>query len=89
MSTEKTDKADCDEKAEKTGDKEEYEVDGTVKEILPGGMYRVELDGGPIVLAYVCGRMRKNYIRIVMGDKVRVAFSPYGPHRGRIVYRSR
>lgn len=68
---------------------EGYEVEGTVKEILPGGMYRVQLDGGPVVLAYVCGKMRKNYIRIVMGDRVRVAFSPYGANRGRIVYRNR
>jgi translation initiation factor IF-1 len=68
---------------------EGFEVEGIVKEILPGGMYRVELEGGPSVIAYVCGRMRKNYIRIVMGDRVRVAFSPYGPQRGRIVYRSR
>jgi translation initiation factor IF-1 len=68
---------------------EGFEVEGTVKEILPGGMYRVQLDGGPTVLAYVCGKMRKNYIRIVMGDRVRVAFSPYGPNRGRITYRNR
>ena len=50
---------------------------------------RVELEGGPVVLAYVCGKMRKHYIRIVLGDHVRVAFSPYGPDRGRIVYRTR
>ncbi|MBW2702418.1 MAG: translation initiation factor IF-1 [Deltaproteobacteria bacterium] len=68
---------------------EGFEVEGTVKEVLPGGMYRVQLDGGPIILAYVCGKMRKHYIRIVLGDKVRVVFSPYGPQRGRIVYRSR
>ena len=66
-----------------------FEVEGTVKEVLPGGMYRVQLDGGPIVLAYVCGKMRKHYIRIVLGDRVRVEFSPYDPSRGRIVYRSR
>lgn len=52
-------------------------------------MYRVELEGGPVVLAYVCGKMRKHYIRIVLGDRVRVAFSPYDPSRGRIVYRTR
>lgn len=66
-----------------------FEVEGTVKEVLPGGMYRVGLDGGPIVLAYVCGKMRKHYIRIVLGDRVRVAFSPYDPSRGRIIYRTR
>ena len=68
---------------------EGFEVEGTVKEVLPGGMYRVELEGGSTVLAYVCGKMRKHYIRIVLGDKVRVAFSPYGSNRGRIVYRNR
>jgi translation initiation factor IF-1 len=68
---------------------EGFEVEGTIKEVLPGGMYRVELEGGSTVLAYVCGKMRKHYIRIVLGDKVRVAFSPYGPNRGRIVYRNR
>lgn len=68
---------------------EGFEVEGTVKEVLPGGMYRVEVDGGPIVLAYVCGKMRKHYIRIVLGDRVRVAFSPYDPSRGRIIYRNR
>jgi translation initiation factor IF-1 len=71
---------------------EGFEVEGTVKEVLPGGMYRVELEGGKggsTVLAYVCGKMRKHYIRIVLGDKVRVAFSPYGSDRGRIVYRNR
>ena len=72
-----------------TNGDEGFEVEGIVKEVLPGGMYRVELDGGPIVLAYVCGKMCKYYIRIVLGDRVRVAFSPYGPQRGRIIYRSR
>ncbi|HUU03828.1 MAG TPA: translation initiation factor IF-1 [Myxococcota bacterium] len=66
-----------------------YEVEGVVKEVLPGGMYRVQLEGGPVVLTYVCGKMRKHYIRIVLGDHVRVAFSPYDPSRGRIVYRTR
>ena len=73
----------------KSEEAEAFEVEGTVKEVLPGGMYRVELDGGPVVLAYVCGKMRKHYIRIVLGDRVRVAFSPYDPSRGRIVYRNR
>jgi len=75
--------------AKQSDEAESFEVEGTVKEVLPGGMYRVDLDGGPIVLAYVCGKMRKHYIRIVLGDRVRVAFSPYDPSRGRIVYRNR
>ena len=72
-----------------TDEADAFEVEGIVKEVLPGGMYRVELDGGPIVLSYVCGKMRKHYIRIDLGDRVRVAFSPYDPSRGRIVYRTR
>lgn len=75
--------------AKQSDEAESFEVEGTVKEVLPGGMYRVDLDGGPVVLAYVCGKMRKHYIRIVLGDRVRVAFSPYDPSRGRIVYRNR
>jgi len=70
-------------------DNDGFEVEGTVKEVLPGGMNRVEQEGGPGVLPNVCGKMRKHYIRIVLGDHVRVAFSPYGPQRGRIVYRTR
>ncbi|MBN1956271.1 MAG: translation initiation factor IF-1 [Anaerolineae bacterium] len=63
------------------------EVEGTVMEALPGTQFRVELDTGHKVLAYLSGRMRKYYIRILLGDRVRVELSPYDLDRGRIVYR--
>ncbi len=56
-------------------------------EVLAGGLFRVELDSGLSVLAHLAGKMRKYRIRIVLGDRVRVAVSPYDPSRGRIVYR--
>ena len=65
------------------------EFDGKVSEALSNGMYRVELDNGHKVIAYLSGKMRKFYIRIVLGDRVRVAVSPYDLQRGRIVYRER
>ena len=66
---------------------EKLELKGTVVEALPGTQFRVELENGHEVLAYVCGKMRKYYIRILLGDRVRVEMSPYDLTRGRIVYR--
>jgi translation initiation factor IF-1 len=63
------------------------EVEGTVIEALPGTQFRVRLDSGHEVLAYLSGKMRKYYIRILLGDRVRVELSPYDLTRGRIVYR--
>jgi translation initiation factor IF-1 len=63
------------------------EVEGTVIEPLPNGMFRVELDNGHKVLAHVSGKIRMNFIRILSGDKVTVELSPYDLSRGRIVYR--
>jgi translation initiation factor IF-1 len=68
---------------------EAIEVEGIVKESLPNTMFRVELKNGHIILAHLSGKMRKHYIRIVPGDKVRVALSPYDLSRGRIIYRER
>ncbi len=65
------------------------EVEGTVKESLPNTMFRVELQNGHLILAHLSGKMRKHYIRIVPGDRVRVALSPYDLNRGRIIYRER
>jgi len=65
------------------------EVEGIVKESLPNTMFRVEIKAGHIILAHLSGKMRKHYIRIVPGDKVRVALSPYDLTRGRIIYRER
>lgn len=62
-------------------------VEGTIKEVLPNAMFRVELDNGHIVLAHVSGKMRMHFIRILPGDRVTVELSPYDLTRGRIVYR--
>lgn len=66
---------------------EKIEVEGTVIEALPGTQFRVELDNGHEVLAYLSGKMRKYYIRILLGDRVRVEITPYDLTRGRITYR--
>ena len=62
-------------------------VEGTVTEALPGTQFKVRLDNDHEVLAYLSGKMRKYYIRILLGDRVRVEMSPYDLSRGRIVYR--
>lgn len=64
-------------------------IDGTVVETLPNTMFRVELDNKHIVLAHISGRMRKNYIRILTGDRVKVELTPYDLTKGRIVFRDR
>lgn len=66
---------------------DKIQVEGTVIEALPGTQFRVELDNGHEVLAYLSGKMRKYYIRILLGDRVRLEMSPYDLSRGRIVYR--
>jgi translation initiation factor IF-1 len=69
---------------------EKIEVEGEVVEALPSTMFRVQLDdGGHSVLATISGKMRKHYIRILPGDKVKVELSPYDLTRGRITYRHR
>jgi len=62
-------------------------VEGIVRETLPNAMFRVEIEGGHIVLGHVSGKMRMNYIRILPGDKVTLELSPYDLTRGRIVLR--
>lgn len=71
------------------GKEEKIEVEGTIIEALPGTQFRVKLDNGHEVLAYLSGKMRKYYIRILLGDHVRVEMSPYDLNRGRIVYRQK
>lgn len=66
---------------------EKIEVEGKVLESLPNAMFRVEIEGGHVVLAHISGKMRMNYIRILTGDKVKVELSPYDLTRGRIIYR--
>jgi len=68
---------------------DQIEVDGTIKEVLQGGMFRVLLENGHEVLAYTSGKMRKNFIRIVLGDKVRIAMSPYDLTKGRVIFRAK
>lgn len=68
---------------------EQIEMDGVVIETLPNTMFRVQLDNGHIIIAHISGRMRKNYIRILTGDKVKVEISPYDLTKGRITFRER
>ena len=63
------------------------EMEGVVAEALPNAMFRVELTNGHKILAHISGKMRKNYIRILPGDRVIVELSPYDLTRGRIIYR--
>jgi len=74
-------------KKEPRSKKEKIEFVGTVVEALPNTMFRVELENGHKVLAYLSGKMRRYYIRTLLGDKVLVQLSPYDLTRGRIVYR--
>ena len=67
--------------------KQKIEMMGTVVEALKGTRFRVRLDNGHEILAYLCGKMRKYYIRILLGDRVKVEVSPYDLTQGRIVYR--
>ena len=66
---------------------EKIEVEGTVIEALPNTQFMVELDNGHEVLAYLSGKMRRYYIRILLGDRVRLEMSAYDLNRGRITYR--
>ncbi len=63
------------------------EVEGTVTEALPNATFRVEMESGHLVLAHVSGKMRKFFIRILPGDRVKMELSPYDLARGRITYR--
>ena len=65
------------------------QMEGIVTETLPNTTFRVELDNGHVVTAHISGKMRKNYIRILTGDKVTVELTPYDLSKGRIVYRGR
>lgn len=70
-------------------DKDVIELEGEVTEALPNAQFRVKLETGQMVLAHVSGKIRKNFIRILLGDKVRVELSPYDLTRGRITFRMR
>lgn len=62
-------------------------LEGSVIESLPNTTFRIQLDNGHEMLAYLSGKMRKYYIRVLLGDRVRVELSPYDLERGRIIYR--
>ncbi|MCX7090853.1 MAG: translation initiation factor IF-1 [Legionellales bacterium] len=65
------------------------EMAGTITDTLPNTMFRVELENGHIITAHISGRMRKNYIRILTGDKVKVELTPYDLTKGRITFRDK
>tara|TARA_R110002110_G_scaffold33533_1_gene114699 strand:- start:17072 stop:17332 length:261 start_codon:yes stop_codon:yes gene_type:complete len=65
------------------------EMEGTVVDTLPNTTFRVELDNNHLVTAHISGRMRKNYIRILTGDRVTVQLTPYDLSKGRIIFRNR
>jgi len=68
---------------------DQIELEGEVVEVLAGGQFRVKTDNGLLVLAHLAGKMRRYRIRVVLGDRVTVAVSPYDPTRGRVIYRPR
>ena len=78
---------DCKSGMAKNSKDDVIRLDGMVKETLPNAMFKVEVEGGHVVLGHVSGKMRMNYIRILPGDKVVIELSPYDLTRGRIVLR--
>lgn len=68
---------------------EQIELDGEIIETLPNTTFRVKLENGHVVIAHISGKMRKHYIRILTGDKVKVELTPYDLTKGRITYRAR
>ena len=67
--------------------KDVIEFEGIIKESLPNAMFRVELENGHLVLAHISGKIRKNFIKILPGDRVKVELTPYDLNRGRITFR--
>lgn len=67
--------------------KEAIELEGTVTEVLPNATFRVKLENDHEILAYLSGKMRQHYIRVLEGDRVKVEMSPYDLSRGRVTYR--
>ena len=68
---------------------DQIEMEGTIVDTLPNTMFRVELDNGHVVTAHISGKMRKNYIRLITGDRVKVELTPYDLTKGRITFRAR
>ena len=67
--------------------KNEIEVDGSVVAALPNTMFRIELADGKLILATLTGKMRRNYVRVFPGDRVKIEMTPYDEGRGRIIYK--
>ena len=68
---------------------EAIEVEGVVLEKLPNAMFKVEIEGGHVILAHISGKLRMNYIKILPGDKVTLEMSPYDLSKGRIIWRDK
>ena len=68
---------------------ETSEVEGVVIDKLPNAMFKVEIEGGHVILAHISGKLRMNYIKILPGDKVTLALSPYDLSKGRIIWRDK
>ena len=66
---------------------DEIEFEGQIIDVLPGQSFKVELENGHIVVCYTSGRLRKNRIRLVLGDQVRIEMTPYDMTKGRVTYR--
>lgn len=63
------------------------EIDGIIKEVLPNTLFRVEIEGGKLILCHLSGKMRIHFIKILPGDKVKIEMTPYDTEKGRIIYR--
>ena len=70
------------------GKQDSIQTKGVVKDVLPGTMFRVQLENGHVVLAHISGKMRKHFIRIVPGDTVELELSPYDLSKARIIFRN-
>jgi translation initiation factor IF-1 len=68
---------------------DQIEMEGVIVDTLPNTTFRVKLDNGHIITAHISGKIRKNYIRILTGDRVKVEMTPYDLTKGRIIYRDR
>ena len=69
--------------------KDVIEIEGTILESMPNAMFRVKLENGHEILAHISGKIRKNFIRILPGDKVTIEMSPYDLSKGRIIWRDK
>jgi translation initiation factor IF-1 len=74
---------------ERMAKEDQIQMSGIVLETLPNTMFRVQLENGHIITAHISGKMRKNYIRILTGDKVTVEMTPYDLNKGRITFREK